>query len=539
MSLAIAGHVLLVEDSRTQALVLTHRLRAADYHVVWETSAESALIRLLAVEEDGAEPFDVVVTDVGLPGRDGMTLLADIKENQRLSHLPVLVVSADIDEMTAVRCIEAGADDFLSKPVNPVLLLARVRSSVAKNTLRSRERDYARLAEFEKRRAEMLLFDVLPAHIATRMMREETLIADHHDNVTVLFADLVGFTAYSSSHSATEVVQMLDGLFGSFDDLCASYGVEKIKTLGDGYMAAGGLRASDPDGNASVAELALAMLKTTQAHRSADGTRFDLRIGIHIGPVIAGVIGRRRPVYDLWGDTVNIASRMESTAEANAIQVTGAVAAGLGSRFVFESRGPLAVRGKGQLETWYLRDSKRRRRPTTKKVKFKDTVQVEAKRALLAMSRELTTHRIVDSRTGFLTRSGLLSALPAMWRSAAADRRGVHVILLYAVRDAPRITEQTAELLQSTFRGTDQHGTWDDRTFITVGVERAATEVDTLIARLERAIQSRADASQAPVAFRIAGVRLMPDHASSTTLFETSVGRQVDLLHGALLDDDA
>lgn len=190
-------------------------------------------------------------------------------------------------------------------------------------------------------RARRLLDNVLPTSIADRLERGERRIADQADVATVLFADLVGFTAVAERMSPTQLVDTLDDLFTQFDDLAARHGLEKIKTIGDAYMVVGGVPTPRPDHAFAVARLALEMRDLV-----ASRTDLQIRIGIHSGPVVAGVIGARKFMYDLWGDTVNLASRMEAHGVPGAIQVTAATAALLEPAFVCEPRGTIAIKGK-------------------------------------------------------------------------------------------------------------------------------------------------------------------------------------------------
>jgi class 3 adenylate cyclase len=206
----------------------------------------------------------------------------------------------------------------------------------------------------ERERSERLLLNVLPGPIATRLKQGDEVIADRFPEVTVLFADLVDFTRRSQATTPEKVVKVLDDLFTAFDRLAERLGLEKIKTIGDAYMVVGGLPEPRPDHAQAVAEMALALREEVVRHRDPAGRPLALRIGIDTGPVVAGVIGRRKFSYDLWGDTVNVASRMESTGVAGCIQITERAYQQLRGRYRFERRGPVQVKGKGVLDTWFL-----------------------------------------------------------------------------------------------------------------------------------------------------------------------------------------
>jgi len=206
----------------------------------------------------------------------------------------------------------------------------------------------------EQDRSERLLLNVLPAPIAARLKQGEAVIADRFQEVTVLFVDLVDFTRSSDRSTPERVVQVLDDLFTAFDRLAERHGLEKIKTIGDAYMAVGGLPEPRPDHAEAVAEMALALREETARHRDPSGQPLALRIGIDTGPVVAGVIGTTKFSYDLWGDTVNTASRMESSGVPGCIQVTERTYRRLRDGYRFERRGPIQIKGKGELVTWFL-----------------------------------------------------------------------------------------------------------------------------------------------------------------------------------------
>lgn len=202
--------------------------------------------------------------------------------------------------------------------------------------------------------SERLLLNILPTDIAQRLKAGESVIADRIDGVTILFADLVGSTAMSERISPAQMVEVLNGIFTPFDDLADSLNLEKIKTIGDAYMVVGGLPVPRPDHVEAVALMALAMRDELQGHEVEGIGRLQMRYGIDTGTVVAGVIGKRKFSYDLWGDTVNTAARMESQGVPGQIQVTEAIYSSLKHSHHFSSRGPVDIRGKGQLHTYML-----------------------------------------------------------------------------------------------------------------------------------------------------------------------------------------
>jgi adenylate cyclase len=206
----------------------------------------------------------------------------------------------------------------------------------------------------EQEKSELLLMNILPASIAERLKAASQTIADHFDSASILFADVVDFTPFAQRLAPAEVVGILDQLFSHFDTLVERHGLEKIKTIGDCYMAAAGVPDPSLDHARRAALLALEMREAVATSAVGGGSGLELRIGINSGPVVAGVIGSKRFLYDLWGDAVNTASRMESQSTPGEIQITRATYDLLKDEFVCRRRGTILVRGKGQMETWYL-----------------------------------------------------------------------------------------------------------------------------------------------------------------------------------------
>ncbi len=205
--------------------------------------------------------------------------------------------------------------------------------------------------EAERAKSQRLLLNVLPQRIIDRLAAGETLIADRHEQVSVLFSDLVGFTEISARLAPAALIEELNQLFSGFDAICERTGVEKIKTVGDAYLVIGGL-AGEADHAVAVAETALQVVELVRASSGDAGWR--IRIGLHDGPVVAGVIGTSKFAYDVWGDTVNVAARLEASSEPNRIHVSGTLAAQLEGRYRLEPRGSIELKGKGPVETCFL-----------------------------------------------------------------------------------------------------------------------------------------------------------------------------------------
>ena len=345
------GRVLVVDDDPSNRDILSRYLSRDGYEVVTEVDGLRALARLQA----GGHGFDLVLLDLLMPGLNGYEMLLRLKSDPALRDLPVLIISGLDLENGIARCIEAGADDYLTKPFNAVLLRARLASCLEKKRLRDHERTLAEGLRREQERSEQLLLNVLPAAIAARLKRGETNLVDATAAASVLFVDLVGFTQLAATLPASATVQLLDEIFCGFDELADRHGVTKIKTIGDAWMAVSGVPEAREDHATAAADLALGLVAFFEDFSRRTEHTVQVRVGIHCGPVVAGVIGRHRFSYDLWGDTVNTASRMESHGTPGQIQVSQAFRDQLGDAFVLEERGSLSVKGKGEMTTWFLR----------------------------------------------------------------------------------------------------------------------------------------------------------------------------------------
>jgi adenylate cyclase len=343
-----SSRILVVDDNAANRDVLARRLMREGHQVVTAANGASAL------ELVAGQNFDLVLLDLIMPEMSGFELLRRLKAAQHTSDVPVIVISA-LDELDSiVRCIEAGAEDYLTKPFNPVLLRARIGASLEKKLLRDREKKFIEDLERERRRSDALLLNILPQSIVNRLREGETIIADRITEATILFCDLVGFTALSQDLPPDRTIDLLTRIFSAFDRLAAEHGVEKIKTIGDAYMAAAGIPERQSDHAIRVAMLASRMLAAVDDIAKVTDLKLQARVGVHTGPIVAGVLGTHKFVYDVWGDTVNTASRLESQSVPGRIQVSAATRIALGDRFTFETRGMTEIKGKGMMETYFL-----------------------------------------------------------------------------------------------------------------------------------------------------------------------------------------
>ena len=340
------GRILVVDDDANNRDVLAKRLIRAGHNVTTVSTAYEAFQTL----DDG--DFDVILLDMIMPEMNGDVALAQIKKNKKLKHLPVIMISG-LDQMDGiVRCIEIGADDYLPKPFNYTLLQARINAALEKKHLRDQETLYLEEIQTAQARSENLLLNILPSAIANRLKSGETLIADNCDSVSVVFTDFVGFTAYSKKTNPKELVSWLNNIFTKFDEAAEEFGLEKIKTIGDAYMAVAGLPQPRNDHAHCAILFGKKILQCLAKVRQQTGVNLNMRIGIHSGPVTAGIIGKNKFIYDIWGDTVNIASRMESQGKPGRIQITEATASLLNNEFPLEEQLKLSIKGHGEMATY-------------------------------------------------------------------------------------------------------------------------------------------------------------------------------------------
>ena len=348
----LSGNILAVDDYEANRELLAQRLRRDGHHVV---TAEGGIHALKLMSD---EVFDLVLLDLMMPDMNGFEVLARIKADPSLRHIPVIMISA-LDEIdSVVRCIEAGADDYLPKPFDPVLLNARINAALERMRWREREQLYLERLEVEKEKHENLLLNILPRPIVDRLNSGEAMIADRYCDVSVLFSDLVGFTEFSARHKPDFVVRHLNNVFSLFDRAASELGVEKIKMIGDAYMVVSGMPESRDDHAEVLVEMAMRMISAVERLNAETEQGLQVRIGIHSGPVVAGIIGTHRFLYDVWGDTVNVANRMETLSGPGRIHISEDTAKQVRHRFALAGPMSTQVKGKGEMKTYFVEKSR-------------------------------------------------------------------------------------------------------------------------------------------------------------------------------------
>ncbi|MEZ2320531.1 MAG: adenylate/guanylate cyclase domain-containing protein [Microcoleus sp.] len=369
----IPASILVVDDTPHNVRLLSTILTGQGYQVRKALNGQRALA---TVQEF---PPHLILLDVMMPEMNGYEVCEHLKSSPTTSSIPVIFLSALDDASDKVKAFDVGAVDYITKPFQEKEVLARVANQL---TIRSqkellqeqtnqleelvgrlekeiKERQVAELAvRLAQEKSDHLLLNILPAAIVEALKKGEGTNAERFDSATVLFADIVNFTSIAARISPLELVKFLNQIFSKFDELTEKHGLEKIKTNGDAYMVAGGLPVPRPDHAEAIANMALDMQEAIADFKTDRGEPFQIRIGINTGPVVAGVIGTKKFSYDLWGDTVNVASRMESQGLPGCIQVTTAVYQQLKNDYVFEERGSISVKGKGETIAYLLTGKK-------------------------------------------------------------------------------------------------------------------------------------------------------------------------------------
>ncbi|MGU7771724.1 adenylate/guanylate cyclase domain-containing protein [Burkholderia sp. MR1-5-21] len=383
--------ILIVDDTPANLGILVESLEARGFRIVVAEDGEEALQRAEFVRPD------LILLDVMMPGLSGFETCQLLKARDGIRDVPVLFMTSLTDTEDKVNGFAAGGVDYVTKPIEIEEVIARVNTHLSLHAMRKQlEAQNAQLQQeiMERRQAEealqasrdvirrqrdelqtmydkvlaeqkisdRLLLTLLPSPIAERLKARADLvtgslpeiIADSFPQSTVLFADIVQFTRFSAGMRPEKLVAVLNEIFTDFDTIADDYGLEKIKTIGDAYMAAAGLPVPTADHAVRAAHMALEMMDAVARFDSRTGHTLKLRIGLNSGAVVAGVIGKQKFIYDLWGDAVNIASRMESCGVAGRVQVTETTRRLLGDAFTFEDRGTIQAKGAGKFHTWFL-----------------------------------------------------------------------------------------------------------------------------------------------------------------------------------------
>ena len=333
--------ILVVDDNENNRYTLTRRLEREGYDNLGSAENGRQALEVLAERR-----IDLVLLDIMMPEMNGYQVLEAMKSDMALRHIPVIVISAIDDLDSVARCIELGAEDYLPKPFNTVLLRARVGASLEKKKLRDQEASYVDRLQGEKKRADDLLRAILPPGAVRELKTTNEVKSRRYDDVAVLFCDVVGFTRYCDQHPPEQVVSELQTLVAAFEEIAGRHGMEKIKTIGDAFLATAGLLTAVDEPLLTSVRCGLDMVAAAPALEP----HWEVRVGIHQGPVVAGIMGRRQYLFDLWGDTVNIAARILGQAAPGSVVVSGPVWIQLRNLCKGKSLGMVELKGKGSFE---------------------------------------------------------------------------------------------------------------------------------------------------------------------------------------------
>ncbi len=350
-----SGHILVVDDNEANVDMLSRRLRREGYVVT------TALGGVAALQRVAEEAFDLVLLDIMMPDLDGFQVLSSMKSKAELRDLPVIVISA-LDEMeSVVRAIELGAEDFLPKPFDAVLLRARIGANIEKKRLRDQEKNRTielenALAEVQEQRriSESLLLNILPRQVARELRESGSVKPRRFDDVTILFTDFVRFASFSEKLTAEALVAVLDRCFTAFDQIVSRYKLEKLKTIGDSYMIVGGLPAPSNSHAVDAVLAAFEMIAALERMEMPADLRLTMRVGLHTGPVVAGVVGVDKFAFDVWGDSVNYSSRVQSAGAPNRINLSEETFRRVENFFDCEARGLVTTKDNRECEMYFV-----------------------------------------------------------------------------------------------------------------------------------------------------------------------------------------
>ena len=364
--------ILIVDDAPENIAILSGLL--VDFKKKVATTGAKAL----EIAKNGSDP-DLILLDIEMPGMSGFEVCQQLKKDVRTKKIPVIFLTSNSDKKATIEAFKLGASDFVNKPFDSDELMMRIKtqldlaearerletlvqqmeisSGLLKNSSQEITRQKKEL-ELERNKSEMLLLNILPPFVAQELKEKGSVTPRYLPIVTVLFADLAGFTVLGKGLNPAEMVGELSYLFMELDAILERHNMEKIKTMGDGYMAAGGIPIQNGSNPVDAVAAALEMLdfisRTKEENQKSGKPPWQLRIGIHTGPVIAGVIGKNKFTYDIWGATVNVASRMESAGEPGKVNISGITYQLVKDKFKCSARGKIEVKNMGKIDMYFV-----------------------------------------------------------------------------------------------------------------------------------------------------------------------------------------
>ncbi|MFZ2628006.1 MAG: adenylate/guanylate cyclase domain-containing protein [Rugosibacter sp.] len=340
---------ILVVDDTPQNLSLMSDLLEDQYTVKLATSGA----RALKIATTAPHP-DLILLDIVMPEMDGYAVCRELKADPACKDIPVIFVTAMTEIENEETGLALGAVDYITKPISPSIVLARIRNQIALKAAADELRMQNQLLDKARAQTQELLQNILPVEIAAELTATGKVRPVRHDEVSILFTDFSGFTQTSATMPASRMVAELNDIFVAFDDICDAEGLEKIKTIGDAFMAAAGLPKFCDDHAQRCARAGLRMTEYLGRRNRDAAFKWDLRVGIHSGPVVSGVVGKRKYTFDIWGDTVNIAARMESAGEIGRVNISAYTYDLIRADFSCAYRGKIDAKGKGQVDMYFV-----------------------------------------------------------------------------------------------------------------------------------------------------------------------------------------
>ncbi|MGD9947705.1 MAG: adenylate/guanylate cyclase domain-containing protein [Desulfobulbus sp.] len=347
-----AASILVVEDSLINQRQLQHLLSKQGYTVSVANHGKEALALLEHLQPD------LLLLDVMMPELDGLSLCRLLKANPTTCDIPVIFISSLDNTADKLSGFSAGGVDYITKPFHPAEVMARISTHLKLRQLQQQLAENNRQLALEKQKSEALLLNVLPARVAEELMERGSCTPQYFPEVTVGFVDIVQFTATASALDPPFLISELNALFTAFDQIVEANQCERMKTVGDAYLFVAGIPEPRIDHSRAAALTALEVITYLEARNQTSPQQWQVRIGLHSGPVVGGIVGTKKYIYDIFGDTVNIAARLESLSEPMRINVSSAFCQGLGREFVFSCPFDVEMKGKGRQSTCFLEGRK-------------------------------------------------------------------------------------------------------------------------------------------------------------------------------------
>ncbi|PWF48726.1 adenylate/guanylate cyclase domain-containing protein [Massilia glaciei] len=346
-----ASSVILVVDDTKHNLTLMRDLLGPYYTVKLAASGAEGL------DIAKTTPPDLILLDIMMPGMDGYEVCRQLKAMPECKDIPVIFLTAATGMQNEEIGLALGAVDYLTKPISRSIVLARVRSQLALKATHDALRAQIELSEQSNLRVQNLLYNIFPIEIADELSSSGQVLPVRHESASILFTDFSGFTHIAATMPASYMVSELNEIFAAFDDICDELGVEKIKTIGDAYMAAAGLPRPCADHASRCVRAGLRMHQFLNERNVDAPFKWPLRVGIHTGPVISGVVGKRKFAFDVWGDTVNVACRMEMSGQIGKVNISAYTYDQVRDDFDCEYRGKVNAKGKGLLDMYFVKSA--------------------------------------------------------------------------------------------------------------------------------------------------------------------------------------